>query len=316
LDSRRHARRFNYHHFESPLMRIGIIGGGESGVGAALLSKKEGLEPFVSDYGYINPVYRQILIENNVHFEESGHNFDTLSKSDVIVKSPGVRETTPIIESLTNHGLSIISELEFGFRFCKGKIIAITGSNGKTTTTNLTHHILERSDYTVVKGGNLGTCLCSLLLKHPVDIYVLEVSSFQLDGINTFHPDVSILTNITPDHLDRYKYNFDDYADSKMRISLNQTEQDKFIYNAEDSATTKRLARVKAQQVAVRSVDVDAMMSTISNHGLLGRHNAFNASCAVEAVKAIGYNNPEAIDVAFCIRSYGCTRDMDCRRCG
>lgn len=269
-------------------MRIGIIGGGESGVGAALLALKVGDEPYVSDYGQINPVYRQNLIENSVRFEESGHNFDILVTSDLIVKSPGVRDNTPIVLSLKAQGLTVISELEYGARHCKGKIIAITGSNGKTTTTNLTHHMLVTAGLDAVKGGNLGTCLSSLLLERDHDVYVLEVSSFQLDGIVGFRPDVSILINITPDHLDRYDYNFDLYAESKMRISMNQMPDDYFIYGSDSDVINSKLSLVDAMKIPVSVKDLGIDGISDRNPFLRGRHNKVNAGCAIEAVRLLG----------------------------
>ena len=268
-------------------MLIGIIGGGESGVGAALLALKVGDVPFVSDYGQINPVYRQNLIENSVRFEEGGHNFDILVTSDLIVKSPGVKDNTPIVLKLKAQGLTVISELEYGSRYCNGKIIAITGSNGKTTTTNLTHHILMTAGLDAVKGGNLGTCLCSLLLEESHDIYVLEVSSFQLDGIVRFRPGISILINVTPDHLDRYDYNFDLYADSKMRISMNQMPDDYFIYGSDSDVINSKLSLVNAIQIPVSVEDLGIDGISVRNPFLRGRHNKVNAGCAIEAVQLL-----------------------------
>jgi len=265
-------------------VRVGIIGGGESGVGAALLAIKVGDKPYVSDYGEIDPVYRQDLIENNVSFEERGHNLDILKTSDIIVKSPGVRDDTPIIKSLKAHGLSVISELEYGYTHSSATIIAITGSNGKTTITNLVHHILTTAGIHAVKGGNLGTCLSTLLLEDPYDVYVLEVSSFQLDDIVHFRPDIAVLSNITSDHLDRYDYNFDLYADSKLRISSNQIGTNVLIYDGGSSAIQDRLSEVIAIKIPILHQELIVKGYSVNNPFLRGRHNLFNASCAIEAV--------------------------------
>ncbi len=276
-------------------MLVGIIGGGESGVGAALLAQEVGHEPFVSDYGSLSPVYHQNLIENKVRFEEGGHSFDILVASELIVKSPGVRDNTPILKRLRAEGIPIISELEYAWNYCRGKIIAITGSNGKTTTTNLIHHLLKTSGKNVAKGGNLGTCLSSLLLEEAYDIYVIEVSSFQLDGIVDFRPDIAILTNISPDHLDRYDYNFDMYADSKIRITMNQKSSDTFIYDDTDSMILKRLSVVEAIKAPISQVSLDRIESSVSNPFLRGRHNKQNMSYAIEAVRSFHIDEDQII---------------------
>ena len=268
-------------------MQVGILGGGESGVGAALLAQKVGDNPFVSDYGQLNPVLRQNLIENNVRFEEGGHSFDVLVASDVIIKSPGIADTTPIIKRLRDAGLSIISEIEYGFHYSKGKIVAITGSNGKTTTTHLVFHLLKSKGVNVVEGGNLGTSYARLLLDQQYEVYVLENSSFQLDGIVSYKPEVAIITNITPDHLDRYEYDFDKYADSKMRISLNQTPQESLIYLSKQPKIMERLSKNTATK---KVIDVDSLppfLQKIENPHLTGFHNQLNISLAVEAVRSL-----------------------------
>ena len=268
-------------------MQVGILGGGESGVGAALLAQKVGDNPFVSDYGQLNPVLRQNLIENNVRFEEGGHSFDVLVASDVIIKSPGIADTTPIIKRLRDAGLSIISEIEYGFHYSKGKIVAITGSNGKTTTTHLVFHLLKSKGVNVVEGGNLGTSYARLLLDQQYDVYVLENSSFQLDGIVSYKPEVAIITNITPDHLDRYEYDFDKYADSKMRISLNQTPKESLIYLSKQPKIMERLSKNTATK---KVIDVDSLppfLQKIENPHLTGFHNQLNISLAVEAVRSL-----------------------------
>ncbi len=278
-------------------MQIGILGGGESGVGAALLAQKFGDNPFVSDYGQLNPVFRQNLIENNVRFEEGGHSFDVLVASDLIIKSPGIADTTPIIKRLKEAGLSIISEIEYGFQYSKGKIVAITGSNGKTTTTHLIYHLLRSKRMNVVEGGNLGTSFARLLLNHQYDIYVLEISSFQLDGIVSFRPDIAVITNITPDHLDRYDYDFDKYADSKLRITLNQTPKQRLVYLSKQRKILERLPEVNATTVVIDEDNLPPFVHKFENPHLLGFHNQLNISLAVSAVRnLVEISDEEVID--------------------
>ncbi len=295
MDSRNTPGYPDHYYPQSSIVRIGIIGGGESGVGAALLALKVGDEPYVSDYGLINPVYRQSLIENNVRFEENGHTFDILVASDIIIKSPGVRDETPIIKSLKAHGLIIISELEYGARHCHGLIVAITGSNGKTTTTNLVYHILNLAGKSVMKGGNLGICLSTLLLEKAVEIYVLEVSSFQLDDIVSFKPEIAVLLNITPDHLDRYAGQFEFYADSKLKITMNQSSSEYFIYNGDDEMIMQRISNVTAQCIPVISDSLAMDDFSIANPYLRGRHNRFNTSCAIEVVRRLHISNEQIL---------------------
>lgn len=288
MDSRYFAGYPDNYNLEGSVMQIGIIGGGESGVGAALLAMKNGDVPFLSDYGTIHPAYRQNLTENNVHFEENGHSLDILVKSEIIVKSPGVKDDTPIIKSLKSHGLTVISEMEFASRYCKGIVIAITGSNGKTTTTNLIHHLLVESGLNAVKGGNLGTSFSTLLLDTPYDYYVIEVSSFQLDDIQDFCPQIAIVLNITPDHLDRYDYNFELYADSKMRIIENQKSSNTLIYDGASKDIVKRLGDSSVKQIPILASQLAAQNFSYANPALRGKHNEFNLSVAIEAARALG----------------------------
>ncbi len=268
-------------------MRIGIIGGGESGAGAALLAVKVGDMPFVSDTGRIDPVYRQKLIENNVRFEENGHSFDILKDSDIIVKSPGVPDDIPLLTEFRTMDLPIISEVEYAFGFCRGKIIGITGSNGKTTTTNLIYHILVTGGLDAIIGGNIGRSFSSLLLEEDRDLYVLELSSFQLDGIDSLKPDIAVILNITEDHLDRYQYDMGQYADSKMRICMNQDKDDILIYNHDDENIVQRLGRVEAQFKPVGKGNLAFHSFSVNNPSLKGNHNAFNASCAIEVARIL-----------------------------
>lgn len=276
------------------MRKIGIIGSGESGIGAALLAQSKGEPPFVSDFGTIDPVYRQILIENNVRFEEGGHSFEILVESDLIVKSPGVPDNVKIIRDLKQAGLTVISELEYAFQYRKegAKIIGITGSNGKTTTTNLTHHLLDKAGVISTKGGNLGTCFSNLLLGPDFDVYVLEISSYQLDGIIDFRPDIAMLLNITPDHLDRYEYDFNLYAQSKMRIFMNQKVGDYALYNADDREIMSRL-NIDPELISygISSDRWHSSSFTMSNAALRGDHNAYNASFAIQTARLLGVDD-------------------------
>ncbi len=230
---------------------ISILGAGESGVGAALLAKKHGLQVFVSDLGEIKEDYRQTLIKEEIEWEEGQHDADRILNSDLIVKSPGIPPTSEIIIQALSRGIEVISEIEFAFRYCKGKVIAITGSNGKTTTTNLVHHILQKAGKNVSIAGNIGQSFAAVLAQSDHDYYVLELSSFQLDDIVHFKPDIAIILNITPDHLDRYENSLKKYADSKFRITKNQGESDFLIYNIDDDELLEGLMRNPSPSIKI-----------------------------------------------------------------
>ena len=219
-----------------------ILGAGESGVGAALLAQQKGYEVFVSDASLINPFFKNELVLNGIDFEEEIHTQEKIFTATLVVKSPGIPEKSEVIQGLRKRGIELISEIELGYRY-KGdsKIIAITGSNGKTTTTAMVYHICKKAELDCAMVGNIGYSFARQVATEPKKIYVAEISSFQLDDINTFRPDVAILTNITKDHLDRYDYNFENYIKSKFNIIKNQTENDVFIYNADDEITVKYL---------------------------------------------------------------------------
>ena len=222
--------------------RIVILGAGESGVGTALLAQQNGYDVFVSDASLINGVFKNELILNGIDFEEGVHTKEKIFTADVIMKSPGMAEKNELVKELRKRKIEIISEIEFAYRF-KGdsKIVAITGSNGKTTTTAMVYHICKEGGLDCAMVGNIGYSFARQVAKEPKKVYVVEVSSFQLDDIKTFRPDVAILTNITEDHLDRYEYNFENYIRSKFNIIKNQTKDDVFIYNADDEITIKYL---------------------------------------------------------------------------
>ena len=225
------------------MKRIVILGGGESGVGAAILAKKQGFDVFLSDMSEIKPNYKALLEENKIDWEEKQHSEMLILNATEIIKSPGIPDKAPIIKKLLLQGIPVISEIEFAGRYTKAKMICITGSNGKTTTTMLIYHILKNAGFKVGLAGNVGQSLALQVATSTCDYYIVELSSFQLDGMKEFKADIAILLNITPDHLDRYEYNFQNYVDSKFRITQNQTEQDAFIFWENDPVILAELKK-------------------------------------------------------------------------
>ena len=215
------------------MKRLVVLGGGESGVGAALLGKAKGYQVFVSDFGKIKENYKNVLKHHEIEWEDGGHTEANILNADVVMKSPGIPDKAPIVKQLKANGVKIVSELEFASQFTNATIIGITGSNGKTTTATLTHHILKQ-ELNVGLSGNIGDSFAKQILDYNYPNYVLEISSFQLDDIEHFRPHIAVITNITPDHLDRYDYKFENYIASKFRIAMNQTAQDYLIYDADD----------------------------------------------------------------------------------
>lgn len=281
-----------------------ILGAGESGVGAALLAQKENYSVFVSEYGKIKDEYKSELIIHDIPFEENGHDFEKIETVDLIVKSPGIPEKAAVVQLIRKKNIELISEIEFAFRYCPGKIIAITGSNGKTTTTLLTYHIFSETGKSVEVGGNVGRSFARILVEEEnKDYYIIEVSSFQLDDIRLFKPDVAILLNITPDHLDRYDYNIDNYAAAKLNITKNQDGDNVLIYNAEDEGINtylspehknKRLISIQSSNIENRSLlTSSAQKIDIQNYKLKGLHNIWNAQCAIEAALAAGISTKD-----------------------
>lgn len=222
---------------------IVILGAGESGVGAAILAQKMGWNVFVSDGGKVTDSFKQELTQHKLEWEEGKHSNERILHADLIIKSPGIPEKAPLIEALRQQGVKIISEIEFAAYYSKAKTICITGSNGKTTTTLLTYHILQKAGFKVGLAGNIGKSFAKQVAEEAFEWYVLELSSFQLDDMYEFKADIAILTNITPDHLDRYEYNMQNYVDSKFRILQNQTAHDWFIYNFDDPIISKEVAK-------------------------------------------------------------------------
>lgn len=224
------------------MKRLVILGGGESGVGTAILGKQKGWEVFLSDKGSLKPHYRKTLNKEGIQWEEGTHTEEKILSADVIMKSPGIPDKAPIIKKAHEKGIAVISEIEFASQYTDSLIVGITGSNGKTTTTLLTHHIFKEAGLQVGLGGNIGYSFAELVATENPPYYVLEISSFQLDGIEHFAPHIAVLLNITPDHLDRYDYKFENYINSKFRIAMNQTENDYLIYDTDDEVITQWLS--------------------------------------------------------------------------
>lgn len=229
------------------MTRIVILGGGESGAGAAILAKKQGFEVFLSDLSEIKPQYKSILDQYEIPWEEKQHTEEKILNAAEVIKSPGIPDKAPLIKKLHAQGTPVISEIEFAGRYTQAKMICITGSNGKTTTTMLVYHILQKAGLHVGLAGNVGNSLALQVANDNYEYYVVELSSFQLDGMTEFKADIAILLNITPDHLDRYDYNFQNYVDSKFRITQNQTEDDAFIFWENDPVIKAELAKRNIQ---------------------------------------------------------------------
>ncbi len=280
------------------MKKIVILGGGESGVGAAILANVKGHPVFLSDSGTLKAVYREKLETNNIPYEENNHDRARIFEADLIVKSPGIPDNAPLIKALTEAGIPVISEIEFAGKHTNSVIIGITGSNGKTTTANLTYHLLKTAGFDVGLGGNIGHSFAEMVAVAPHEYYVLELSSFQLDGIEYFQPDVSVLLNITPDHLDRYDYKMENYIASKFRIIKNQEEEDVFIFNTEDKNIVDFLKNkellpngitVKMQTEDPSKISMDGEVEfDLTNTTLKGIHNRFNAECAIHAALSQG----------------------------
>jgi len=226
-------------------MKIVILGGGESGVGSAILAQAKGFDVFLSDNGSLQEKYKAGLIQYNIPFEEKGHTEDTVLAADEIIKSPGIPNYAPLIVKAMNKGIPVVSEIEFAGRYTNAKTICITGSNGKTTTTSLIFHILESAGLNVGLGGNIGRSFARQVAEDNHDYYVLELSSFQLENMYDFRADIAVLLNITPDHMDRYGYEMQNYVDAKMRIIRNQTNNDAFIFWGQDPLIEQEVARLK-----------------------------------------------------------------------
>ncbi len=285
-------------------MRLVILGAAESGVGTAVLAQKQGYEVFVSDMGAIKDRYKSVLSERDIEWEEGQHTEQRILSADEVVKSPGIPDTAPMVQKLIAQDTPILSEIEFCSRYTKGRMLCITGSNGKTTTTSLIYYIMQNAGKNVGLGGNIGRSLALQIAEDDKDWYVVELSSFQLDNCFAFHPHIAVLLNITPDHLDRYEYDMQHYVDSKMRIIQNQTAEDEFIYWTGDEYVDKELRRradgehIPAStpssrpavegQPTLRPFDDDDFDRLSLDFTLPGKHNKRNALAAYYAAKAAG----------------------------
>jgi len=227
--------------------RLVVLGGGESGVGAAILAKDKGMDVFLSDFGQIAPHYKEILINEDIPYEQGHHTMERILAADEVVKSPGIPETAPVIKSIKDKNIPIISEIEFAGRYTDAKMVCITGSNGKTTTTSLIYHILQRAGIDAGLAGNIGKSLALQVARDPHPIYVIELSSFQLDNMYSFKANIAVLLNITPDHLDRYDYKMQNYINAKFRIIQNLTPHDAFIYWHDDPIVSAQLRQISTE---------------------------------------------------------------------
>ena len=292
--------------------RIVIIGGGESGVGAAYLANKKGYEVFLSDYKKIEEKYRNILLKNEIDFEEGGHSLEKFYKANEIIKSPGISEESELILKIKSKKIPIVSEIEFAFRFTSSIIISVTGSNGKTTTSSLIYHILKKSGLNVGLAGNIGNSFSFLIAENEFDYIVLELSSFQLDNINHFNSFISVLTNISPDHLERYDYNFENYVDSKFKIVSNHTKENYFVFNSDDKKINSELKtrKIKSTKISFSTTDNESsnkgciknqtininvnnnnLMIPIENLSLQGNHNIQNSMAAATVAKILNISD-------------------------
>lgn len=290
------------------MQRLVVLGGGESGVGTAILGKQKGFEVFVSDKGKIKEKYKKVLEHLGINWEEEMHSEAKILNADVVMKSPGIPDSVALVVKLKEQGIPVISEIEFASKYTNAKIIGITGSNGKTTTTMLVHHLLKSEGLSVGMAGNIGDSYAKMVAENNFDYYVLEISSFQLDGIVDFKPHIAIITNISPDHLDRYSYNYENYIASKFRIAENQTENDYLIYDADDKDLTDWLAihPVKSKLLPFSiekeitegayslndniqiTINNDTLKMTTDTLALEGKHNLKNTMAASTAAKLIG----------------------------
>lgn len=293
------------------MQRLVILGGGESGVGTAILGKKKGYDVFVSDFGLIKDHYKEVLNINGINWEEGGHTEKLTLNADLVMKSPGIPDTAPIVKKFTAMSVPVISEIEFAAAFTDATIIGITGSNGKTTTTMLTHHLLKSAGINAGIGGNIGKSFAWQVAEDVYEVYVLELSSFQLDGSFTFRPHIAVILNISPDHLDRYEYKYENYIASKFRITMNQTAGDYLIYDDDDAAIRQWLsendiaagkipfsiskdpgygATIKNKTMKINITEEEFTMET-GHFALEGKHNLKNAMAAGSAAMLLGVRN-------------------------
>ena len=293
------------------MKKIVVLGAGESGTGAAILAKEKGMDVFVSDMGAIAPMYQALLDQHHIAWEAGKHTLERILDADEVIKSPGIPLTAPLVKQLTEQGTPILSEIEFAARYTHAKMICITGSNGKTTTTSLIFDMLRRAGLNVGLAGNIGNSLALQVAQEDHDYYVIELSSFQLDNCYDFKADIAILLNITPDHLDRYDHQFQNYVDAKFRITRNQTSKDAFIYWSEDPVINREIARIQPQAtlypfgsneqnvaytdgshlIVANKPDVAPLRMPLDELSLKGKHNRLNSMAAGLAAQILNIHN-------------------------
>ncbi|RRJ91892.1 UDP-N-acetylmuramoyl-L-alanine--D-glutamate ligase [Paenimyroides tangerinum] len=274
-------------------MKLVVLGGGESGVGTAILGKQKGFEVFLSDAGSIKEHYKNVLNGQGIEWEENQHSVDRILQADVVMKSPGIPDKVQIVKDLLSKGVKVISEIEFAFPFAKNISIGITGSNGKTTTTLLTHHVLKQAGLDIGIAGNIGDSYAQQIAENPDRAYVLELSSFQLDGIENYKPHIAIITNLSPDHLDRYNYEYQNYIDAKFRITMNQTEEDYLIYDADDVEIQKWLKnnKTKAQLVPFSLTQVLEQGAFLKDNNIIAMIKEENVTIPTNEIAIEGKHN-------------------------
>lgn len=318
MDSRNSISRNEHRNLKAAIVqetntskKLVVIGAGESGIGAALLGKQQGWDVFVTDGGAIKEQYKKDLEANGIAYEEGGHTVAEIMKADCVMKSPGIPDKVAIVKQVREAGIEVCSEIEFGYRY-KGdsKIIAITGSNGKSTTTKLIYHLLKNAGYDAALVGNIGYSFARQIAEQPAEWYVIEVSSFQLDDIHQFRPDIAVLLNITPDHLDRYEYKFEKYIASKFRITENQTADQHFVVNIDDTVIKDYLDKhsTNAQKIYFTmnehnqlkeggyifeegmhiNYDGEDMNMSIHDLSIKGKHNQYNSMAAGISARIAG----------------------------
>ena len=291
-----------------------VLGGGESGIGAAYLANKKGIKVFLSEKKLIDKKFKKILTENNIDFEEGDHSLEKLLNATEIVKSPGIPDSSNLIREIRRNNIPIVSEIEFASRFTNAKIIGITGSNGKTTTTSLIYHVLKSSGFNVGVAGNIGNSFSFLIANNEYEYIVLELSSFQLDGVLTFKPHIAIITNLSPDHLERYKDNFENYINSKFNLVLNQVNTDYLIYNSDDIKIISELIKRKIKSIKIpfsfsktnfnnqvyvekniikSEINKNKFMIPIESLSLKGNHNVQNSMAATTVAQLLKISNEE-----------------------
>ena len=291
-----------------------VLGGGESGVGAAYLASQNGISVFLSDKNLINSKYKKILIDNEIEFEEGRHSLDKVLKASEIIKSPGIPSDSSLISHVIRNNIPIISEVEFASRFTNAKIIGVTGSNGKTTTTSLIYHILKSSGLNVGIGGNIGNSFAFLIANNDFDYIVLELSSFQLEGVSKFKPIIAVITNLSPDHLERYEFSFKKYIDAKFKIISNQTSSDFLIYNGQDVRIKEELKfrqiisskipfsnskgnmcnQTYSENNNIKSeINKNKFMISLENLSLKGKHNVQNSMAAATVAQLLNITNQD-----------------------